>query len=421
MKNRILAAVFKRRLQAPLGRILVLTGARQTGKTTLVRQLAPDYSYIDLDDPVVRPQYTALAAADWAARLPRAVLDEVQKTPAIFETLKVVHDRFPDTRYVLLGSSQILLLQKVRESLAGRAALLELLPLTLPELLTGAWDQPVGESCWVRWLRTREPLLPRLPPVLQADAEFARAAKALDFYLAFGGMPVLARDGLTDDDRHGWLRDYVRTYLQRDLRDLVNLRELEPFVLAQRALALGTGELLNASALAQHAGITPKTARRFLGYLELSYQVLLLQPWYRNPQKRLLRSPRIHFLDPGVQRAVLERRGALAPNEFSSAIVAELWKQLRTAGVAADAYHLQTFDGRAVDFLVELADGFVPVQVRPTPRVTETDVRHLFGLEEILDKPILHAFVLSLDPQARELAHGVTAVPAAAFLGNCHP
>lgn len=416
MKNRILAETLRRRLQAPLGRILVLTGARQTGKTTLVRQLAADYSYIDLDDPVVRPQYTALAASDWAARLPRAVLDEVQKTPAVLETLKVVHDRFPDTRYVLLGSSQILLLQKVRESLAGRAALLELLPLTLPELLTRSWDEPVAESAWVHWLRTREAPLARLPPVLQADERFARATQVFDFFLAFGGMPVLAREDLADEDRHSWLRDYVRTYLQRDLRDLVNLRELEPFVLAQRSLALAAGDLLNASALAQQAGITPKTARRFLGYLELSYQVLLLQPWFRNPLKRLIRSPRVHFLDPGVQRAVLERRGALGPGEFTSAVVAELWKQLKTSGVSAEPYHLLTFDGRGVDFLLEFADGFVPLQIRQTPRVSESDARHLFGLEDILDKPVLHAFVLSLDPQARELAHGISALPAAAFL-----
>ncbi len=421
MRNRTLESRLRRRAESRLARILVLTGSRQTGKTTLIRRCFPDVPYISLEDPAVRPGFSRMTAAEWLERYPRAVLDEVQKAPSLVETVKAAYDRSPDVRYFLLGSSQILLLSRVKESLAGRAAIEELWPLTLPEMATSSWDDPLSPSRLVLWLEDgcrREDVLLGQPA---ADRTHARYAGILDRYLRFGGMPVLHQEDLTDEERRGWLRDFQRTYLERDVADLAALRDLEPFVVAQKVLASRSGRGVNFSDLARSAGIAPATARRFLRYLELSYQVIRLPPFFRNPEKRLAKMPKVHFVDPGILRTILNRTGDWTGEEFESALVAEIVKQLRNAGMAAEFHHLRTYDRREVDLLVELERGFVGFEIKASRKVSATDARTLRGLEPFLDKPLLGAVVVSLDLEVRHLAPGVLAVPAAWLLSPPEP
>lgn len=415
MRNRSEKNRLKLRSQGAFGRILVLTGARQTGKTTLVKEAFPDYEYISLEDPVLRMEYQRLSAQRWADQFPLAVLDEIQKTPQLIESIKAVYDQFEAPRYLLLGSSQILLMKQVRESLAGRCQLLELYPLTLPEMMTQSWDDPVQESRLVRWVRDGVDLS-ELPPVLSRDVRFVKACACFERYLQIGGYPALWKENCTVEEARRWLYDYVQTYLQRDIRDLAEIRNLEPFVLAQQMSARLTGALVNYSALAKEAGITAKTAQRFLQYLQMSYQVFLLQPWFRNPLKRLVKSPKLHYLDPGVQSAVSGRYGSLTGQEFESAVVAEVIKQLKTADVRVDFYHLRTLDGREVDLLLETADGFYAIEVKQSRSIHSSDARQLKGLPELLDKPLLHAFLVSNDPVVTVLEDRVTAIPASALL-----
>jgi predicted AAA+ superfamily ATPase len=415
MRNRNNKKVLHERAAGAFGRILVLTGARQTGKTTLVKEAFPDYEYISLEDPVLRMEYKNLSAQRWADQYPLAVLDEIQKTPQLVESIKAVYDQFDAPRYLLLGSSQILLMKQVRESLAGRCQLLELYPLTLPEMLTQSWDDPVQDSRLIRWVRDGVELS-ELPAVLSRDVRFAKACSCFDRYLQVGGYPVLWKDRFSEEEAHRWLYDYVQTYLQRDIRDLAEIRNLEPFVLAQQMSARLTGELVNYSALAKETGITAKTAQRFLQYLQMSYQVVLLQPWFRNSRKRLVKSPKLHYLDPGVQSAVSGRYGALTGHEFESAVVAEVIKQLKTAGLRVDFYHLRTVDGREVDLLLETPAGFYAIEVKQSRLVHASDARHLKGLPDLLDKPLLHAFLISNDPTVKPFGEGLTAIPAAALL-----
>lgn len=413
MRNRTLYQRLQQKASSRFGRITVLTGARQTGKTTLVREVFPDHAYISLDDPVTRPDYARLAVAQWRERYPQAILDEVQKLPALIESVKAIYDQYPETRYILLGSSQILLLDKVRESLAGRVALIELYPLTLPERLTESWDEAIRPSRLVRLL-SGEPasILQGIP---LTDSGYAKAEKAFADYLNDGAMPAIVDDALTAEEKRGWLHDYISTYLQRDVRDLANLRELEPFVRAQKALASLTGQLLNISYLAKQAGISMQTAKRFVSYLEISYQVIQLPPWFRNVNKRLSKSPKIHFLDPGIQRILLGRSGTLTGNEFESAVVAEIYKQVKTHALEAGCFHLRTLDDREVDLLLELEHGYIALEVKSSAHVTRSDGRHLFNLGEILDKPLLHSLLVSNDPHVQQW-EGVTAVPAAWLL-----
>ncbi len=417
MYDRTLRLRLERRAASRRGRIVVLTGARQTGKTTLVREAFPKIPYISVEDPTLRPTYSRLSAAEWIERYPRAIIDEVQKAPSIVESIKAAHDASGHVRYLLLGSSQILLLSRVRETLAGRAAIEELWPLSLPEMATSSWDDPVRESRLIAWLREGARAPKALLGVPASDRGYARTVALLDRYVRFGGMPVVHDPALDDDERHDWLRDYQRTYLERDVADLAALRDLEPFVVAQKALAARSGRPINWSDLARAAGVAPATARRFLRYLELSYQVIALPPYFRNREKRLTKMPKIHFVDPGVLRTVLGRRGEPSGEEFESAIVAEIYKQARNASLQADFFCLRTYDGREVDLLLETGGGFVAFEIKHASRVADADARHLRGLGEFLDRPLLGCVLLSMDPDARLLAGGVIAVPVAWALG----
>ena len=416
VKNRTILSRVKQKSASRLGRLIALTGARQTGKTTLVQKGFSDYSYISLDDPITRPDFTALSAAQWYQQYPNVILDEVQKAPAIIESIKAVYDQYPDARSILLGSSQILLMEQIRESLAGRISLIELYPLTLPEMLTDSWNDTIVDSRFIQFLKTgeRDILYSGMP--LQSE-RYAQVAHHLAHYLNFGAMPAVVDPMLTIRDKYDWLHDYIQTYLQRDLRDLANLRDLTPFARMQRALAGLTGALLNMNELAQLAGVTSKTVKRFISYLEISYQVILLQPWFRNLNKRLSKAPKVHFLDPGIQRALINRRGQPTGHEFESAIIAEIYKQIQNSRLPIDCYHLRTADGREVDLLLETENGFVPIEIKMAERISFTDARHLRKLDEILDKPILQGLVLSNDPRIHDLGNGIVALPVGWALG----
>lgn len=398
-------------------RILVFTGARQVGKTTLVKQALRDYVYISIEDPVTRGSYAQLTSAQWRSLYPKAVLDEVQKEPTLVESIKATYDQFDDVRYALLGSSQLLLLKKVKESLAGRSDVFDMYPLTLPELQTSHWDDKVKPSFWQQLL-TRPTQMPNFWPSFSLDPRMAEKSKAWDSLLRFGGYPALVDEDFTDEDRYQWLTDYIRTYLERDVRDFASFRDLEPFVKLQRSVALHTARILNAAALARDLGVSSKTVQRYLEYLNISYQTLILHAWARNPNKRLIKSPKVHFLDNGVLQAILQKRGGLTGFEFESVVVSEMFKQAKNIFANVSFYHLRTQDGKEVDLLVELENGYFAIEVKMAAHVAKTDARHLVSLEEILDKPLLHAFVLTNDPETRTFSDKkVTAVNVAHFLG----
>lgn len=414
MKSREIAKNIVARHDSALGRILVLTGARQTGKTTLARECFKGHTYLSIEDPVLRIQYAALNAQQWKKFYPKGILDEVQKEPRLVESVKAVYDQYPETGYVLLGSSQLLLLQKVKESLAGRCYIQEVFPLTLPEMLTNAWDEEPTPSFFQQYMASK--IAPEVLPSFQLYPDYSTRDEIFKYYLNFGGYPALVNKELSDDDRFDWLSNYIRTYLERDIRDLAEFKNLEPFVKFQRMTSLLTGHLVNYAELAKESGVSPKTAQRFLHYLEISYQTLILPPWHKNKLKRMSKSYKLHYLDPGVQRGILRKRGEFAGNEFESAMVAEIYKQARNANMKVSFYHLRTLDGRETDLLLETEDGYIPIEIKMSTNVTRTDARHLSGLGQILDKPVLQSFVLSNDHSIKKLDEKIMALPAAMFL-----
>jgi predicted AAA+ superfamily ATPase len=414
MKNRQQKNIVLQKSTSKTGRIIVLTGARQTGKTTLAKNVFPDYEFISVEDPVLRGRYTQLSAQQWKNLYPLAILDEVQKEPVLIESIKSVYDQWPEPRYVLSGSSQLLLLEKVRESLAGRCIILELFPLTLTEMRTQRWDDTVEASVFQQYVTTKNTNW--LPSSL-FDKQLAAKQKAWEHYISIGGYPFVSDENLSKEEKLDWLRNYVKTYLERDIRDLAQFRDLEPFVKLQRYTAINTGTLINASAVATQLGISAKTVNRYINYMEISYQTILLPAWSHNENKRLVKMPKIHFLDPGILQTVLQKRGGITGNEFESLVIAEIYKQVKNMQTDARFYHLRTYDGKEVDLLIELDDGYLAFEIKMKDVADKQDARHLATLGEILDKPLIHSFLLTNDTETRQFGDGITALNVAYFLG----
>ncbi len=415
MRNRQYANTLLKRSISRFGRILVLTGARQTGKTTLVRRLFPDYTYISIEDPVMRSTFSNLTAQQWKSIYPKAILDEVQKEPQLIESIKATYDQWDEPRYILLGSSQLLLMEKVRESLAGRCSIVEIYPLTLPELQTKGWEDPVVPSLFQQEIQQQ--IDGDYLPSFLLDKKHISKLAAYNHYLQFGGYPAVSGSDTTPDEKAEWLKNYVRTYLERDVRDLASFRDLEPFVKLQQYIALNTGSLTNASSIGKQLGVSVKTVQRYIKYFEMSYQALNLPSWSRNPNKRLVKSSKVHYMDLGVIHAVLNKRGGLTGNEHESAIVSEIYKQAKSVDSAVQFSFLRTHDGKEVDLLLEFQDFYYAFEIKMAERVNRTDAKHLFGLEEILDKPVKKAFLLSNDVDTKYFDEKTIAIHAAMFLG----
>jgi len=330
--------------------VVTVTGPRQSGKTTLVRHLFSNDDYVSLEDPDQR----RFALEDPRGFLDQfdggVVLDEAQHAPELFSYIQTrVDGEDRCGRYILTGSQNFLLLRSVSQSLAGRCAVLHLLPLSQDEL---RGEPPLSRSEIGEALsRTRQP-----------------PATGLLTTLFTGGYPRIHDRGLKPQ---AWLQNYFRTYLERDVRELVNVGDLESFRRFVELCAGRNGQLLNYSALAADCGITHTTARRWLSVLEASFIILLLRPHFRNFNKRLTKSPKLYFFDTGLlcyllrirsaeQLLLHAARGAI----FESFVVSELYKRALHAGEEPDLYFWRDATGHEVDLLIDHGDHQVPVEIK---------------------------------------------------------
>ncbi len=414
MKSRFLFYELEKKKTSSLARIIVLTGARQTGKTTIAKQCFPEYEYLSIEDPVLRVNYKKLNTAQWEAFYPKAILDEVQKEPVLIESIKSVYDQYPNVRYLLLGSSQLLLLKKVKESLAGRCVIKEMYPLTLPELLTNSWEETPNRSFFQRFVTDMQ--IPQLLPSFTMYPDYGKKKGVFDYYLKFGGYPALVNKEFNDDDRFEWLSTYVKTYLERDIRDISEIKDLEPFMKVQRISSLLTGQMVNFSKLGNEADVDSKTAKRFLQYLSISYQAVFVESWQKSKLSRLVKTPKLHFLDPGIQKAIINKKGDLTGNEFESAVIAEIYKQFKAVNYNGNFYHLRNHNGTEIDILIEMEEHYIAIEIKQTNRVSKKDARHFNSLSGVLDKPVLKCFVISNDDNIKDIDKNVIAIPAAMFL-----
>ena len=391
---------------------MAITGARQVGKTTLVRQMYGDLRYVNLDALENRAVVRDTPAASWAAAIGNAIIDEAQKEPTVFEKVKYAYDAGDVAFSVLTGSSRFLLMGKVKETLAGRAFVYELWPTMASELVSlHAEPTPPLLDRLLPGARPMGAVLSAEPKRLLAEPG-ARAREAFDHLRHWGGMPELLR--LDDADRKQWLRSYAQTFLERDLRDLANLAELEPFAKLQRLVMLRTAGLLSYSALARDAGVAATTARRYLEFLRISYQALLLQPYYRNLTSSVVKSPKVYWTDVGLLRSALGHWGQLTGEQFETLVVVEIHKWIQTMGRDVRMYFYRTRSGAEVDVVLETAAGVVGVEIKSRDRGLSGDARALRRLAGALGEAWRGGLVVHDGPELELLdeAADIWAVPA---------
>lgn len=313
--------------------VLAITGPRQSGKTTLARAVFPTKPYVSLENPQER-EFALTDPQRFLARFAEgAILDEVQRCPALLSWLQqMVDERARMGDFVLTGSAQFDLLAGITQSLAGRVGRIELLPLSGLEL---------GVD--------------RLP-------------EALNTLLCTGGYPALYDRTLAPAD---WFPNYVATYLERDVRQLLAVQDLSQFHRFVRMCAARSGQLLNLAALGADCGIAAVTAGKWLSVLEASYLVMRLAPYHRHFGKRLVKTPKLYFLDVGLMAWLLgireassiethATRGAL----FETWVVSELVKQRLNNGQSAELYFWRDNVGHEVDVVFETQQGLQPIEIK---------------------------------------------------------
>lgn len=369
--------------EATARRVLVVTGSRQTGKTTLARGRYGALRYLNLDAVEEREALRAVRTRAWASAVGNAILDEAQKEPSIFDKVKWAFDEKEIDFTLLLGSSRILLLDRVRETLAGRAFLYELWPLMASELRHAAESSPTPPLLH-RLLSgpdAVDTILSAAPQVLLGEEEGARR-EALEHLEQWGGMPGLLPLG--DTDRKAWLRSYQQTFLERDLADLARIGDLHPFRTLQRLCMLRSGQLLSFAELARDAGIAATTARRYIEYLRISYQAILLPPYARNLTSGVVKSPKLYWMDLGLLRHETQQWGPVTGAMFETLVVSEIQKWVSTTGVDARLSFYRTLSGLEVDLMMETPQGLIGAEIKNRETVTRSDGRALEAIAEKL-------------------------------------
>jgi predicted AAA+ superfamily ATPase len=382
--------------------VVVLTGARQTGKSTLVRE-APALAgrpYLTLDDIDVRDQAQA-APASLLARAPELVLDEVQRAPDLLLEIKLAVDRDRPRhpgRYVVTGSANLLLMERVSESLAGRAHYLTLWPLTRRERLgagrTGLWSELMAAPAGL-W-----------PEVLARHAvpcEDWRSATAL------GGLPVPAHALSTDEERALWFDGYVQTYLERDLQILANIDSLGDFRRLMRAAALRVGSVVNQTELARDVALSRPTAHRWLNLLETSYQLVRVDAYAVNRTKRLIKSPKLYWGDVGLARYLAG--GPATGAHLENLILADLVAWRDVTSPKPSVLFWRTENGEEVDFVVEAGRRLLAVEVKATERPSHADTRHLKTFAREYGDAVLGGLLLHAGDDVVWLDEGILAAP----------
>jgi predicted AAA+ superfamily ATPase len=382
---------------------VVLTGARQTGKSTLVEQLVPgERRYRTLDDFDVRDAARRDPEALLAGEAP-LTLDEIQREPGLLSAIKRAIDRDRRSgRFLLTGSANLLLMRQVSESLAGRASYLTLWPMTRREQLglgrAGRWDDLLAapDADW--------------PDVLAATDPAGDAPPDDWRGLALrGGFPTPALELDTAADRAIWFDGYVRTYLERDLQDLASISALPDFRRLMQATCLRVGQLLNQTQLGRDVGLPQATVHRWLNLLETSYLLVRLPAYAVNRTKRLVKSPKVFWGDTGV---ALHLGGTVPEGAHLENLVLHDLIAWRDAQVdRAELFYWRTTIGEEVDLVLEARGTLLPIEVKATATPRLADAAHLRTFRKEYGAKVRAGLLLHTGHTVEWLAPDVLAAP----------
>ena len=362
--------------------VVVLTGARQTGKTSTFRRLFPNHEFVSLDLPTESEQAEKEPNRFLRRHPPPAIIDEVQYAPGLFRYLKVAVDasRTSNGQFLLTGSQKFTLMKSVSESMAGRADIVELETLSLTEI-RAALPQTVLETAIVR-----------------------------------GGFPELYAN--QDIDIVAFYNSYLATYLERDVRSLANVGSLRDFERFLRACALRSANLLNKADLARDVGIAPSTANHWLSTLETSGQIVLLEPWFSNRTKSIVKSPKLYLADTGLLCALLNIRSPEALRQAPAAgaiwetfVFAQLRARERRAGRVGSLFFWRDRT-REVDFVVDVGGRLELFEAKWTEIPTTGDAVNLDFVRNVAGKSRIEGgAIVCRTPNSFPLANGFRILP----------
>lgn len=332
--------------------VITVIGPRQSGKTTLVKQCFPEHNYVNLEDPFNRALATEDYRGFFASYKEPLIIDEVQRVPELLSTIQVMVDenRQQNGRFILTGSHQATLQKGIAQSLAGRTSIITLLPLSMSELA-------------------------------QADRLQELSADAL---LIKGFMPELYRSNARKSSVY--YRDYLNTYVEKDVREMLEIKNLDKFLRFLTLLAGRIGQVVNLSSLAGDVGVSSTTLDEWLSVLEASYILYKLQPYFSNIAKRHTKSPKIYFTDVGLASYLLgietenqANRDPLRGNLFENVIVSDVLKAHLNANQTPQLFYTRTEKGVEIDLIVKKEDVLYPFEIKTSMTPNRSFSRHLLS------------------------------------------
>lgn len=335
--------------------VITLIGPRQSGKTTLVKELFPDYTYVNLENPVTRRLAMEDCIGFFETYPEPLIIDEVQRVPELLSMIqvKVDENRLKNGRFILTGSHQPRLQEGIAQSLAGRTSILSLLPLSLAELAQyGALD-----------------------------------SASIDQLLIKGFMPELYREGVREASVY--YRDYLNTYVEKDLKEMLAVKNLDAFLRFLVLLAGRVGQVVNLSSMSADVGISSTTLSEWLSVLEASFIVFKLKPFFSNISKQQVKSPKIYFTEVGLATYLLgietekqASRDPLRGNLFENLIVSDFLKSRKNENKEDNLYFLRTTKGVEVDLILREGGDLYPFEIKTSMTPTKAFSKHLLTFAE---------------------------------------
>lgn len=362
--------------------VIFITGARQVGKTSILTHLFPRYSYITLDDPA-KASEAENAPADFLGSLKYpAIIDEAQYVPGLFRHIKIITDKTKKKgQFFITGSQNFSLMQNLTESLAGRCGIINLQPLSANELIK------------------------------------SKQMPSIEEYISTGGFPALYADKKIVH-RH-WYPSYITTYLERDVRNIINIGNLRDFNRFLRASAARTGQTLSLSDLARDVGVSPNTIKSWISVLQASHIIYLLEPYHRSIGKRLVKSPKLYFLDTGLAAHLI---GLYSWSEISKSHSAgalwetyafnQIYRSLLSHGIGnPPLFFWRTKDGREVDFVIEKGGRFIAFEAKLTGSPGSEALKGFTSIKEYYGRDsLMKGFVICKIKESFSIAKDIKAV-----------
>ncbi|MFQ6793204.1 MAG: ATP-binding protein [Thomasclavelia sp.] len=381
--------------------VTLVTGPRQVGKTTLLKYICKNFEYVTFDDPIVLTEAIEETNLFLKNNEPPLLIDEVQYAPQIFRYLKMYVDKNRvKGSFALTGSQAFELMKGVSETLAGRMAIVELKGLSLREIHNVQFYQPFIPS--ENYINERKKHLVDYKTLWQT--------------IHRGSMPEL------QDQDINWQRyyaSYVKTYIEKDVRQIINITDELKFTKFLTALAVRCGELLNINALANEVEISSDTIKRWLSILQTSGIIYLLEPYSNNMLKRVVKTPKVYFYDSGLvcylarwTSADTARTGAQAGNIYENFIVAEILKSHFNAGkTISSIYFYRDRDQREIDLVIEEDGKLYPVEIKMTGNPTKAMGKNFKALDNIPNKERQPGIILCQYERKTYLANDIIALP----------